>query len=59
MSVIVGMAAGDNTLNALTALETTKVLQKFDPDGKADPKMLRAKVMENYVRYKGMYKNSA
>ena len=45
------MSAGDNTLNALTALQTMKVMQQFDSDVKLDPKDLRAHVMENYVKF--------
>ena len=45
------MSAGDNTLNALTALQTMKIMQQFDSDVKLDPKDLRAHVMENYVKF--------
>ena len=45
------MSAGDNTLNALTALETMKVMQQVDADLKLDPRGLRAHVMENYVKF--------
>ena len=45
------MHAGDNTLNALTALETVKVMQKVDLDATMNPCDLHAAVMENYVRF--------
>ena len=45
------MSAGDNTLNALTALQTMKIMQQVDTDLKLDPKDLRAHVMENYVKF--------
>ena len=45
------MSAGDSTLNALTALQTMKVMQQVDADLKLDPSDLRAHVMENYVKF--------
>ena len=45
------MKAGDSTLNALTALETVKVMQTVDPDATLDLKTLQGKVMENYVKF--------
>lgn len=45
------MSAGDSTLNALTALETIKVMQREDPDHSMDLSLLQAKVMENYVTF--------
>ena len=45
------MSAGDNTLNTITALQTLKTMQKYDPDAQLDPKLLQAHVMENYVNF--------
>ena len=45
------MSAGDNTLNAMTALQTLRVMQKVDPEGTIEPSALREAVMENYVRF--------
>ena len=45
------MSAGDSTLNALTALQTMKIMQQVDADLKLDPRDLRAHVMENYVKF--------
>ena len=45
------MSAGDNTLNAITALQTVKTMQKYDPDAQLEPKLLQAHVMENYVNF--------
>lgn len=46
-----GMQAGDNTLNALTALEFIKVFQKADPSHSVDLESLQAQVMERYVSF--------
>ncbi|ELU02280.1 hypothetical protein CAPTEDRAFT_182182 [Capitella teleta] len=46
-----GMSAGDSTLNALTALETIKVMNLEDAHCSLDLETLQAKVMENYVDF--------
>lgn len=45
------MKAGDNTLNALTAMETIKTMQAVDRSANMDPANLREAVMENYVNF--------
>ncbi len=46
-----GMSAGDNTLNALTALQIMRTMQKFDSDAQLNPEELRAHVLEDYVLF--------
>ena len=46
---VAGMRAGDNTLNALTALQTALTLNKIPLQ--ATPATAQQAVMENYVRF--------
>lgn len=46
---LIGMSAGDNTLNIVLALDFVKFMRKVDPDASMEPKELRKLVMEHYI----------
>ena len=48
---MLGMKAGENTLNSLVSLKVTlKTMMELDADVTMEPKALRARFMENYVK---------
>lgn len=46
-----GMQAGDNTLNAIMAIEILKTMNKFDSDLIKPERDVRAAVLEDYVQF--------
>ncbi|CAG5127710.1 unnamed protein product [Candidula unifasciata] len=46
-----GMAAGDNTLNAVMALHELKTINRFDPDLVKPERDVRGAVLEEYVKF--------
>ena len=45
------MSAGDNTLNAVTAMEMLKSMNKVDPELVKPDREVRAAVLEDYVKF--------
>ena len=45
------MSAGDNTLNAVTAMEMFKSMHKVDPELIKPDQEVRAAVLEDYVKF--------
>ena len=46
-----GMSAGDNTLNAVTAMEMLKSMNKVDPELVKPDREVQAAVLEDYVKF--------
>ncbi len=49
--ISIGMSGGDNTLNAIIALETFKILNKVDPERTVAGREVRMSVLQNYVTF--------
>ncbi|XP_053404409.1 uncharacterized protein LOC128558605 isoform X3 [Mercenaria mercenaria] len=47
----VGMRAGDNTLNSVTAIQMMKTLQRVDPKVTEPSRGVRGQVLEDYVKF--------
>ncbi|KAH3811912.1 uncharacterized protein LOC127835266 isoform X2 [Dreissena polymorpha] len=46
-----GMKAGENTLNAVTAMEFLKTMQRVDPEATKSEEEVRGAVLEGYVKF--------